>query len=353
MNPAINSKRPWVICHGDALKGVRQFRIKRRDCLVSLARTVLVVAFGLFLLSSCRGVYKENPALANNSKPLFTFVFDDGNETDYIVAKDIFKTRGEVACSAVVTDRINTEDYLTASQLLELQNDGWEILSHTKSHPNLRKLSENQIETELFQSKSVLEGLGLKVKSLVYPFNKYNEAVIKIAGKYYRAGRGGRKILKSSLPDQYKLKSFSSGHAFSKIKDLIDKAFSEKQWLILYHHRIDARIKLSKKSGVYVTGENLIFTPSGATGKYIEDNGSKLLFVPLSGTPQVNDTITGQSSGTTSRVSNVDYNDRETIVQIIEYIHKNYPDMHIVTIDEGLDRVGGNFIIIKSNKLYC
>jgi peptidoglycan/xylan/chitin deacetylase (PgdA/CDA1 family) len=300
--------------------------------------------FVLFLFLSCSANLK-NYSPNGKSAPLITFIFDDGNETDYTVAKDIFKERGEVACSAVVTDWINTENYLTVSQLLELQNDGWEILSHTKSHPNLRKLSENQIETELFQSKSVLEGLGLKVKSLVYPFNKYNEAVIKIAGKYYKAGRGGRIILKSSLPDQYKLKSFSCGHAFSKIKDLIDRAFSEKQWLILYHHRIDARIKLSKKSGVYVSGENLIFTPSGAAGKYIEDNGSKLLFVPISGTPRVNDAVTGQSSGATARVSNLEYNDRETIVQIIEYIHRNYPDMHFVTIDGGVDRIGRNILL--------
>jgi len=317
---------------------MRHSRIKRRDYPVSLAMTILVVAFGLFLLSSCRGVYKENPALANNSKPLFTFVFDDGNETDYIVAKDIFKTRGEVACSAVVTDWINTEDYLTASQLLELQNDGWEILSHTKSHPNLRELSGDRIETEMSQSKATLEKLGIKVKNLVYPFNMNNDLVRNIAGKYYRSARGGRSMPNPYVIDRYELKSYSVKHNVDKMKGYIDNAYSEKKWLIFYHHGIEGKIKISNKKGAFIPGEILNISPSGAKAGYIKDKDSSMLFVPLSGTPQVNDTIIGQSSGATCDLTKALYNERENIIEIIEYIHNKYPDMHIVTIDEGLNR---------------
>src|SRR3990170_4259952 len=113
-------------------------------------------AFILFLISLCSGVTANN-----KSKPLVTFVFDDGNETDYTVAKNIFSAQGEVACSAVTTNWINGKGYLTVPQLMELQNAGWEILSHTESHPNLRDLSGSQIETELSQSKAALENWGL------------------------------------------------------------------------------------------------------------------------------------------------------------------------------------------------
>jgi peptidoglycan/xylan/chitin deacetylase (PgdA/CDA1 family) len=327
-----------VICNGEALKGMRKFYIKRRDCLVSLARMVLVVAFGLFLLSSCRGVYKENPALADNSKPLFTFVFDDGNATDYLAANDIFKTRGEVACSAVVTDWINTKNYLTASQLLELQNDGWEILSHTKSHPNLRELSGDRIENEMSQSKATLENLGIKVKNLVYPFNMNNDLVRNIARKYYRSARGGRSMPNPYVIDRYELKSYSVKHNVDKMKGYIDKAYSERKWLIFYHHGIEGKIKIANKKGAFVPGEILNMTPSGAKGGYIEDSGSTMLFVPLSGTPQANDTIVGRSSGAACDLTKALYNERENIIDIIEYIRNKYPDMHIVTIDEGLNR---------------
>lgn len=312
--------------------------INKKKLFSSLTTIILITVSALFSLSSCCNSTNDIKFLQTNKLvPLFTFVFDDGNETDYIVAKDIFKEEGEVACSAIVTDWINTNDHLTVSQLHELQNDGWEILSHTKTHPKLTTISENRINTELYQSKVVLEHLGLKVNNLVYPYNKYNDTTIKIAEKYYRSVRGGRKIRYVSISEQYQLVSYANKHTFNKIKDIIDNAYSEKQWLILFHHRIDARIKLVNKNGKYSPGENLSFEPSGAIGKFIKGNSTAMLFIPLSGTPLANDTVTGQLSGAVAHLDKVDYNDRETIIELIEYIHNNYPDMRFVTINEALD----------------
>lgn len=72
---------------------------------------IFVVA--LFIVSSCARVSVKNDAVAPNARPIVTFVFDDGNDTDYTVAKDIFKTHNAVACTAVVTDRVNTEKHLS------------------------------------------------------------------------------------------------------------------------------------------------------------------------------------------------------------------------------------------------
>jgi hypothetical protein len=276
-----------------------------------------------------------------NSKPLVTFVFDDGYETDYTVAKDIFSARGEAASTAVVTGWVNTKDYLSVSQLAGLQEAGWEIMGHTVSHPNLRDLSENQLESELSQSKAALEGWGLHVRNMVYPYNKSNETVRRITAKYYRAGRAGQKMLNSTGSDPYDLKSssceLSFWHKMSDIKSRIDRAYAEKKWLVLYQHLIDAKIRISDKSGAFVPGEGLSFMPSGAAGKYIEDGWWSIQFVPLSGTPQPGDTVTGLSSGASGKLWEVYYNEREALIEMIEYVHKNYPDMQIVTIDKGLD----------------
>ena len=301
-------------------------------------------AFILFLISSCGGVSTKNSSSINKSEPLVTFVFDDSNETDYTVARDIFRSRGEVACTAVVTNWVNTKNYLSVSQLDELQKDGWEILSHTVSHSNLRALSESQIETELSQSKASLENWGLPVRNLVYPYNGNNEAVKSIAEKYYRSARSGHKMLNSPDLDLYDLKSFSSElstrRKISGIKSQIDRAYSEKKWLILYHHLIDAKIKISDKSGAFIPEERLSFMPSGATGKYIKDNGSVIQFIPLSGSPHIGDIVAGQSSGAVSRLERIYYNEREALIEMIEYIHIKYSDMKIVTINKGLDLMG-------------
>ena len=301
-------------------------------------------AFILFLISSCGGVSTKNSSSISKSEPIVTFVFDDGNETDYLVARDIFRSRGEVACTAVVTNWVNTKNYLSVSQLDELRKDGWEILSHTVSHPNLRDLSGSQIETELSQSKAALENWGLPVRNLVYPYNGNNEMVKKIAEKYYRSARSGHKMLNSPDLDRYDLKSFSSElstrRKISGIKSQIDRAYSEKKWLILYHHLIDAKIKTSDKSGAFIPEERLSFMLSGATGKYIKDNGSVIQFIPLSGNPHIGDIVTGQSSGATCKLDRIIYNEKEDINDMIEYIHTKFPDMKIVTIDKGLDLMG-------------
>jgi peptidoglycan/xylan/chitin deacetylase (PgdA/CDA1 family) len=302
-------------------------------------------AFILFLISSCSGVTAKNTSSINNkSKPLVTFVFDDGNETDYTVAKNIFSAQGEVACSAVTTNWINSKGYLTVPQLMELQNAGWEILSHTESHPNLKTLSESQIEAELSKSKSILEKLGFTVKNLVYPYNKTNGAVKKIAEKYYRSGREGGSMLNQHILDRYELKSYSIKHNLNKMKSYIDNAYSERKWLIFYHHRIDAKIKISDKNGNFMLGENLFFQPSGAKGKYTAKGivflGPAIYFIPLSGIPKANDIVMGQTSGATCRLDRVIYNKKEDINDMIEYIHTTYPDIKIVTIDKGLDLMG-------------
>jgi len=298
----------------------------------------------LIIISACSTAPVTGPAVIAKSKPLVTFVFDDGNETDYTVAGDIFKAQGEAACTAVVTGRVNTEGYLSISQLHELRQDGWEIMGHTVSHPNLRGLSESQIEDELSRSKEALEGWGLPVRNMVYPYNKNNETVKRIAGKYYRAAREGGKQLNAPDSDPYDLKSFSSElsfrHKMTDIKRYIDRAWSEKKWLIMYQHLIDAKVKISDRRGSFIKDEQLKFMPSGAIGKFIESGLWSMEFVPLSGAPQIGDVITGESGGASARLSKISYNEREAITEMIEYIHRNYPDMRIVTIDQGLDLMG-------------
>ncbi len=304
-------------------------------------KIIIWLITALFLIPSCAGVSAKKDIAAANARPIVTFVFDDGNDTDYTVAKDVFKAQNAVACTAVVTDRVNTENHLSVSQLKELQDAGWEIMSHTESHPNLKSLSEDQIDKELSGSKAALEAWGFSVKNLVYPYNKNNELVRKVAAKYYRSARGGRSMLNSMPLEMYELKSYSLKHDISKMKDYIDNAYSEKKWLVFYHHQIDAKIRITGKNGNFALGEGLVFKPSSATGKYTAKGicpfGSAMYATPLSGVPQVDDVVTGRSSGATGILSKVYYNEKENIAGLIKYIRTKYPDMEIVTIDKGLD----------------
>ena len=306
---------------------------------------IILIALVLFIITSCGGVGHLPETSSAGSIPLVTFVLDDGNDTDYLLGKKLFADQGAVACSAVTTDRISTPYHLTPPQMVALQDAGWEIMGHTVSHPNLNSLTTAQLEDELSRSKTILEGLGLKINNIVYPFNKNNELVRSVARKYYRSGRGGTNSFNTGAIDPFFLKSFTLKHDLPLMNSYIDQAYAEKSWLIFYSHEIDAKVKIMDSEGTFAKGETVTLTPSGTVARYTTTHwfpiyGSYMYLVPFSGVPQPGDTVTGTTSGATARIDYIMYNDLTQLTDMIGYIRKKYPDMRIVTIDQGLDLLG-------------
>lgn len=173
-----------------------------------------------------------------------TFVIDDGYETDNTVMLPMFKEQGEVACSAIVTDKIGTSGRLTWEQIKTLQEAGWEILSHTVSHPSLSGETESEIRTELTNSKKILENEGLIINNLAYPFGDANDLVRKVAREIYRSGRG---VVSGLNPENNTIKTFK---LFSEVADddtllatyktYVDNAETDEKWLIFRMHNTNS-----------------------------------------------------------------------------------------------------------------
>jgi peptidoglycan/xylan/chitin deacetylase (PgdA/CDA1 family) len=69
-------------------------------------------------------------------------------------------------------------------ELAELAAAGWEIGSHTCSHPYLTQLSQMQLEEELGASRAcVEERLGRPCRSLAYPQGDHDERVVRAAAQ--------------------------------------------------------------------------------------------------------------------------------------------------------------------------
>ena len=307
-------------------------------------RRPFIVALLLVFMVSCGGVSTRGTAFPRSGVPLITFVFDDGNDSDYLVARSIFAEQGVVACSAITTDWINRPGYLAAEQIIGLRDAGWEIMAHTATHPNLRSLSSAQVEVELSRSKKTLEDLGLSIKNLVYPYNKSNEMVRAVARRFYRSGRGGTNAVNGADVDPYALKSYSIKHDLARMERSIDRAYAGRYWIIFYQHQIDIKVAVEKRQGSFIPGEKLLFSPSGATGRYEPPTWylflGSLYFIPLSGRPATGDTITGESSNASARVDHILYDEWAQLRDMLRYVRTQYPDMRIVTIDQGLDILG-------------
>lgn len=76
-------------------------------------------------------------------------------------------------------------------ELGSLARAGWEVGSHTRSHPRLTELGEDELELELAGSRhDVEERLGGRCTSLAYPYGDHDERVVRAAGRagYEAAG---------------------------------------------------------------------------------------------------------------------------------------------------------------------
>ncbi len=67
---------------------------------------------------------------------MLVFTYDDGHDDDYTkLYQGAHRPEGAPACTAVVTNRIGIDDFLSGEQLREMQDEGgWGVLSHTHRH---------------------------------------------------------------------------------------------------------------------------------------------------------------------------------------------------------------------------
>ena len=118
-----------------------------------------------------------------------TFMFDDGNKSTVTQAKPILAKYGFVGSAAIVKNYVNGAGLLTAQDLRNLQNAGWDIASHGVNHDDMTKLSNAAAKADLINSKSYLQSLGLTVDTYAWPFGAHDQRVIGLAQPVYASTR--------------------------------------------------------------------------------------------------------------------------------------------------------------------
>lgn len=109
--------------------------------------------------------------------------FDDGWQNAYSVAMPVLKKYHFTATFGIITGFIGAEQgtewaRLTSAQIVKLANAGFEIASHSVTHPYLTQLTYEQRMQELVDSKTTLESLvGKPVRSFMVPYSDDNAEV--------------------------------------------------------------------------------------------------------------------------------------------------------------------------------
>jgi len=114
-------------------------------------------------------------------KPVL-ITFDDGYDDNYLNAFPILKGYGIRATIFIVPAFVGKKNYLTWEQIKEMSDNGISIQSHTLNHTKLEELPDDEIRSELLNSKLVLEeNTGKPVNFLAYPTGTYNLHIAGIA----------------------------------------------------------------------------------------------------------------------------------------------------------------------------
>jgi peptidoglycan/xylan/chitin deacetylase (PgdA/CDA1 family) len=123
--------------------------------------------------------------------------FDDGMSSVFTAALPILAKRQATAHVFVISRQVGSKiswpgtssfKLMDWDQLQALHAAGIRIEGHTASHPDLRALSESEIEAEMEEADAAIEArLGRRPRYFAYPFGHFNDRARAVARKRYAA----------------------------------------------------------------------------------------------------------------------------------------------------------------------
>lgn len=179
-------------------------------------------------------------AFTPDRQALVTLSFDDAGQTVYDTAFPILSAKGIPATFYFITQFL---DDPWAAQLKDLEDHGWEIGSHSKTHPDLTTLNQAELVEELQQSKASLEAAGLTVTGFAYPYGigAAKPDVLNEIKRNYSYARSVTTGENTPIIRQYALyaQAANSSTSVATMKGWVDTAIEDKSWLVIVLHNID------------------------------------------------------------------------------------------------------------------
>lgn len=120
---------------------------------------------------------------------LVALTFDDGTKGNITEVAPLLKKFGRPAMFNIITDRIGTPGYMTWDDVRELHRQGFEIASHTLSHPNLLTLlskgETNEVRRQIYASRDVIaKEVGVAPRFLCHPYLAARPSVDELIREY-------------------------------------------------------------------------------------------------------------------------------------------------------------------------
>jgi peptidoglycan/xylan/chitin deacetylase (PgdA/CDA1 family) len=192
---------------------------------------------------------------------MVTFIFDDACESIYRNAWPLFRKMNMPACIAVPSAYyfspgpkdllkrfVPGQRKISLKNLHLLENAGWEIMSHSHTHPKLMEIPVSAIERELKLSKELLCLAEFKVRQFVAPYSVFPEQYLYLIRDFYSAhyGNYGQRdendpasLTNTIRSNPYCLQRINFHNVpIDRICQWLDYTAEKSCWLVLYEHQI-------------------------------------------------------------------------------------------------------------------
>jgi peptidoglycan/xylan/chitin deacetylase (PgdA/CDA1 family) len=125
-----------------------------------------------------------------------------------------------------------------------MQAAGHDIEAHTRTHPDLTTLTQQQALDEIGGSMSDLKAIGINPVSIAFPYGAYNSSILAlVSSSGFSMSRtamdadGGINYLNANKL-LIKTHSVENTVSVDTMKTWIDKAVSTNGWLVLVFHQV-------------------------------------------------------------------------------------------------------------------
>ena len=284
--------------------------------------------------------YSSSELSSPNQQKVVILTFDDGYESQYSNAKPILDKYGFKATFYIVCNYVGSgDDRMTWEEIKSLQQEGHDIASHTMNHDDLSKLTPQEVEYEVAQSKQCLLEQGINPKSFAYPFNGGSDApsiISSVASHYDLARTATDPLAFLNCSDNCDTSKYSIV-GWSHDSEKKNNAYNDQQMLERFVEVVNSQIeyntngvnavpiliwhKIDNSNEEYSTSTNLF----DAELKYLHDNGFTVLtmadlvyddtskYLRISNDDSAHSSIPNSKNDDAARIADIEEMDDENI----------------------------------------
>lgn len=165
--------------------------------------------------------------------------FDDNQITQYDTAYPILEEYGYPGVVGTIPWIADREERLDVPELTDLQNAGWDIVSHPQIDHQLRGIPVEEQRDAIIRSKRWLVDNGFEkgAQYIIWPYNAAGEDALDIASRYHKLGFCGGDTPSGLITDPMTI-SRVNGDDVDDAKNVLDKAAQFNQTAVLMYHTV-------------------------------------------------------------------------------------------------------------------